>query len=104
MDYLCHNKDITSSCLTQGESVLYVKTLTLDYDYFDNEFFELYVINDQVIELYHESSGTVYEFTGREYIQYMKVGKEIDKTKSSAEKKRKQRTKQKDNPRDNTRN
>ncbi len=83
---------------------MYVKTLTLDYDYFDNEFFELYVINDQVIELYHEASGTIYEFTGRSYIQYMKVGKEVDRSKSSAEKKRKQRTKQKDNPRDNTRN
>jgi hypothetical protein len=82
---------------------MYLKTLTLDYDYFDNEFFELYVINDQVIELYHELSGTVYEFTGRSYIQYMKVGKEVDRSKSSAEKKRKQRTDKKENPRDNTR-
>ena len=82
---------------------LYVKTLTLDYDYFDNEFFELNVINDQVIELFHGASGTVYEFTGIEYIQYLKLGKSIDKTKSSDEKKRKQRTKKKDNPRDNTR-
>ena len=82
---------------------MYVKTLTLDYDYFDNEFFELNVINDQVIELFHGASGTVYEFTGREYIQYLKLGKSIDKTKSSDEKKRKQRTKKKDNPRDNPR-
>lgn len=82
---------------------MYLKTLTLDYDYFDNEFFELSVINDQVIELYHETSGTVYEFTGRGYIQYLKVGKEIDKSKSSEEKKRNQRTKKKDNPRENTR-
>ena len=82
---------------------LYVKTLTLDYDYFDNEFFELNVINDQVIELFHGESGTVYEFTGRGYIQYMKAGKSIDKTKSSDVKKRKQKTKKKDNPRDNTR-
>ena len=82
---------------------LYVKTLTLDYDYFDNEFFELNVINDQVIELFHGASGTVYEFTGIEYIQYLKLGKSIDKTKSSDEKKRKQKTKKKDNPRDNTR-
>ena len=82
---------------------MYVKTLTLDYDYFDNEFFELNVINDQVIELFHGASGTVYEFTGIEYIQYLKLGKSIDKTKSSDEKKRKQRTKKKDNPRDNPR-
>lgn len=82
---------------------MYVKTLTLDYDYFDNEFFELYVINDQVIELFHSDSGTVYEFTGNGYIQYMKAAKSSDKTKSSEEKKRKQRTNKKDNPRENTR-
>ena len=82
---------------------MYLKTLTLDYDYFDNEFFELYVINDQLIELYHEASGTVYEFTGRGYIQYLKVGTSVDKTKSSAKKKRKQYTKKKDNPRESTR-
>ena len=50
----------------------YLKTLTLDYDYFDNEFFELNVIDDGLIELYHPSSGTYYEFTGRGYILYMK--------------------------------
>lgn len=82
---------------------MYLKTLTLDYDYFDNEFFELSVINDQVIELFHSASGTVYEFTGRGYIQYLKMGKMIDNTKSSAEKKRKQKTKKIENPRDNTR-
>ena len=82
---------------------MYVKNLTLDYDYFDNEFFELYVINDQLIELYHSDSGTVYEFTGRGYIQYLKMGKTIDATKKSGEKKRVQRSKKKDNPRENTR-
>ncbi|UOB19192.1 nicotinic acid mononucleotide adenyltransferase [Abyssalbus ytuae] len=50
----------------------YLKTLTLDYDYFDNDYFELYVIDDRTIELYHPESGTVYEFTGRGYIQYLK--------------------------------
>ena len=82
---------------------LYLKTLTLDYDYFDNEYFELYVINDQVIELYHAASETVYEFTGRGYIQFLKTGDVIDKSKSSGDKKRKQKTKKKDNPRENTR-
>ena len=38
-----------------------LKTLTLDYDFFDNEFFELSVINDEQIELFHPASGTVYE-------------------------------------------
>lgn len=82
---------------------MYVKTLTLDYDYFDNEFFELTVLNDQLIELHHEASGTVYEFTGRGYIEYLRVGSTEDKTKSSGEKLRKQYTKKKDNPRENTR-
>jgi hypothetical protein len=82
---------------------MYVKTLTLDYDYFDNEFFELNVINDQVIELFHSDSGTVYEFTGIGYIQYMRQSKSVDEIKSSEKKKRKQRTSKKDNPRENTR-
>jgi len=81
----------------------YLKTLTLDYDYFDNEFFELSIINDQRVELYHPSSGTVYEFTGRGYIQYLKVGQTKDNNKTSGDKKRVQHTKKKDNPRDNTR-
>ena len=82
---------------------MYLKTLTLDYDYFDNEFFELSIVNDQRVELYHPNSGTVYEFTGRGYIQYLKVGQTTDKNKTSGDKKRVQHTKKKDNPRDNTR-
>lgn len=82
---------------------MYLKTLTLDYDYFDNEFFELSIVNDQRVELYHASSGTVYEFTGRGYIQYLKVGQTTDRSKTSGEKKRKQHTRKKDNPRENTR-
>ncbi|WP_055444266.1 hypothetical protein [Lacinutrix himadriensis] len=82
---------------------LYKKTLTLDYDYFDNEFFELSVINDSTIELFHNASGTLYEFKGRGYIQYLKTGTTTDKTKSSAEKKRVQRAVKKENTRENTR-
>ena len=87
----------------------HLKTLTLDYDYFDNEFFELSVINDQKIKLFHAYSGTTYEFTGRGYIQYMRNaegksnvidGKVIS---SEVEKKRKQKTAKKDNPRVNER-
>jgi hypothetical protein len=85
-----------------------LKTLTLDYDFFDNEHFELSVINDQVIELYHPTSGTFYEFTGRGYIQYMRTaeGKTVDRkhlSKSDEQKKRKQKTAKKDNPRVNSR-
>jgi hypothetical protein len=50
-----------------------LKTLTLDYDFMGNDYFELYVINDETIELYHPDSGTVYEFQGRGYIQFMKA-------------------------------
>ncbi|WP_047248012.1 hypothetical protein [Maribacter thermophilus] len=63
-----------------------LKALTLDYDFFGNDYFELYVINDATIELYHPASGTVYEFRGRGYQQYLKSSKgTVDKkrTKSS---------------------
>lgn len=49
-----------------------LKILTLDYDSWGNEEFELSVINDRKISLYHLGSGTTYEFTGRGYIQYKK--------------------------------
>ncbi|MEZ4801335.1 MAG: nicotinic acid mononucleotide adenyltransferase [Gelidibacter sp.] len=84
---------------------MYLKTLTLDYDFFDNEHFELSVINDQRIELYHPASGTTYEFTGRGYIQYLRESNtKGDITKTTTEpKKRKQKTEKKDNPRTNER-
>ena len=87
-------------------NTIYRKTLTLDYDFFDNEFFELSVINDQRIELYHPSSGTTYEFTGRGYIQFMRESNaKGDITKRTSEpKKRKQQTIKKENPRVNDRN
>jgi len=49
-----------------------LKILTLDYDSNGTEEFELSVINDEVISLYHNISGTTYEFTGRGFIQYLK--------------------------------
>lgn len=52
-----------------------LKTLTLAYDFMGNDYFELYVINDSTIELYHPNSGTIYEFQGRGYQQYLKSGK-----------------------------
>jgi len=79
---------------------MYQKHLTLDYDYFSNEHFELNVVNDQRIELFHPDSGTLYEFTGRGYIAFYKEGKTIDKTKTSALKKRKQYTPKVDNTRE----
>lgn len=83
---------------------MYLKILTLDYDFFENEYFELDVINDGLIELYHPTSGTYYEFEGRGYIQYLKTATgKIDITKTSGEKKRKQKSIKTDNPRENTR-
>lgn len=81
---------------------MYLKTLTLDYDYFNNEYFELSVINDGKIELYHPASQTVYEFVGRGYIQYLKISNTKDKTVST-EKLRKERKDKIENPRENTR-
>lgn len=83
----------------------YLKTLTLDYDFFDNEYFELNVINDALIELYHPTSGTYYEFEGQGYIQFVRSsGESSDKSKSSGNKKRKQRTDKRENLRVNKRN
>jgi hypothetical protein len=84
---------------------MYLKTLTLDYDYFDNEYFELSVINDATIELFHPSSGTVYEFRGRGYIQFIRSsgGTTTASKTSKAVKKRKQKTEKVDNPRENNR-
>ncbi|WP_428223978.1 nicotinic acid mononucleotide adenyltransferase [Flavobacterium sp.] len=50
----------------------YLKNLTLDYDFWSNESFTLSVINDHRIRLYHNASGTTYEFEGRGFIQYMR--------------------------------
>ena len=53
-----------------------LKILTLDYDSGDNEEFELVVLNDETIELYHVDSDTTYEFSGKEFLQYLKNGSE----------------------------
>ena len=73
-----------------------LKTLTLDYDFLGNDYFELYVIDDSTIELYHVDSETVYEFTGRGFVQYLKaedgLGKKRTKStnkKMNVERKRK---------------
>lgn len=49
-----------------------LKILTLNYGGGDTEEFELSVINDQRVQLFHTSSGTTYEFTGRGFIQFLK--------------------------------
>ena len=47
-----------------------LKILTLDYESSDNEEFELSVINDGEVTLYHVDSETTYEFIGRNNIQF----------------------------------
>ncbi|WP_431124934.1 nicotinic acid mononucleotide adenyltransferase [Flagellimonas flava] len=59
-----------------------LKTLTLDYDFLGNDYFELYVIDDSTIELYHVDSETVYEFQGRGYIEFLKSGDKVGKKRS----------------------
>ena len=81
----------------------YLKTLTLDYDFFSNEHFELSVINDRQIELYHPTSQTVYEFVGRGFIQYLKTSNAKGQETVKTEKLRKERKNKVENPRENTR-
>lgn len=82
----------------------YLKTLTLNYGSLGNEYFELTVINDGKIELYHPTSETVYQFEGRIYIQYLKTENTKGNTKPlNTDKKRKFRKHKVDNPRENTR-
>ena len=61
----------------------FVKTLTLDYDFLGNDYFELTVIDDRTIELFHPDSGTVYEFRGRGYTEYLKGKESKKRTKST---------------------
>lgn len=67
----------------------YLKTLTLDYDYLGNDYFELYVIDDGTIELFHPDSGTVYEFSGLGYIEYLKGSEVKEKADTSSRKRKK---------------
>ncbi len=65
-----------------------LKTLTLDYDFLGNDYFELYVIDDSTVELYHVASETVYEFTGRGFIQYLKSDDKVGKKRMKSSNKK----------------
>lgn len=58
------------------EGVEDLKILELYYDGGDVEEFELTVLTDQKIELYHLNTQTRYLFSGRGFIQYLKGGKQ----------------------------
>lgn len=66
-----------------------LKILTLDYDTRNNRQFELVVIDDKTIELLHIDSGTIYEFTGRRFIQYLKAESNSGQKTNDTGKKRK---------------
>jgi hypothetical protein len=63
-----------------------LKILTLGYDSVNTESFELTVVSDIIVELFHISSETVYRFEGDYFIQSLKEGK--TKKKNRIERKR----------------
>jgi len=65
-----------------------LKILTLDYDSWGNEEFELTVINDEKISLYHINSETTYEFTGNGY-QYFKTSSSKETVRNEGRKRTK---------------
>ncbi|MCI2229508.1 hypothetical protein MC378_10050 [Polaribacter sp. MSW13] len=70
-----------------------LKILTLNYDGGDIEEFELSVINDSKIRLYHVSSDTTYDFSGRGFVQYLKGVNSENKAKENVRNTGRKRTK-----------
>lgn len=70
-----------------------LKILTLNYDGGDIEEFELTVTNDSNIRLYHINSDTIYSFTGRGFIQYLKSENNVKSTKDIVRNDNRKRTK-----------
>ena len=66
-----------------------LKILTLNYDGGYIEEFELSVINDQKILLYHIDSETTYSFSGRGFVQYLKGGESKPSVRNSGRKRTK---------------
>lgn len=73
----------------EGDS--YLKILQLDYGIFGIETFELSVIDDKNIQLFHIDSGTMYRFKGKYNIQYLK-GVAVNKERKRFKVKRKSKT------------
>ena len=65
-----------------------LKILTLNYDSGDTEEFELSVVNDKKIRLYHVGSATTYDFLGIEFVQYLKGKKIVKSTVRNSNRKR----------------
>ena len=67
--------------------------LTLNYDEGDTEEFELNVIDDNIIRLYHVNSDTIYDFSGRGFLQYLKSEKTGKNSKQIVRNNNRKRTK-----------
>jgi hypothetical protein len=70
-----------------------LKILTLNYDGGDIEEFELSVLNDSNIRLYHLHSDTTYDFSGRGFVQYLKGEKTVKDAKQIVRNNNRKRTK-----------
>ncbi|MFY9243811.1 MAG: hypothetical protein WAO74_12375 [Polaribacter sp.] len=70
-----------------------LKILTLNYDGGDIEEFELSVVNDGRISLYHYNSDTTYDFSGIGFIQFLKGEKTVKNAKDIVRNSDRKRTK-----------
>ena len=70
-----------------------LKILTLNYDDGDIEEFELSVVNDGKVSLYHYNSETTYDFSGRGFVQYLKGEKNVKTAKETVRNNNRKRTK-----------
>jgi len=81
------------------EGIDNLKYLTLNYGSGDIEAFDLTVIDDVAISLYHITSETTYEFSGKGFIQYLKPNNEKESVRSDGRKRTKVNRKTVDNKR-----
>lgn len=88
--------DYTGEYIVEHISGGDTKKLTLDYDFYGDALFELSVINDELIRLYHSGSGKTYEFRGVNNIVFMRT-QENGKSGNSSMKVRPQKTIRKEN-------
>ncbi len=70
-----------------------LKILALNYDNGDIEEFELSVINDGRISLFHYNSETTYDFSGRGFLQFLKGEKNVKTAKEVVRNNNRKRTK-----------
>ena len=69
-----------------------LKILTLNYDNGDIEEFELSVVNDGRISLFHYNSETTYDFSGRGFIQFKKSEESVKSAKDLVRNSNRKRT------------